>query len=73
MPARKREEDVMELQTNNAPDVSPEQKATVELVKRIRKLRWIGMEDEADLVQTELALHRFTPVDSVLAMPRDTD
>jgi len=59
----------MELQTNNAPDVSPEQKAAVELVKRIRKLRWIGMEDEADLV----ALHGFAPVDPVLAVPRDPD
>jgi hypothetical protein len=50
----------MELQTDNAPEVSPEQRAAVERVKRIRKLRWIGLEDEADLVEVELAAH-FVP------------
>ena len=63
----------MELQTDKAPEVSPEQRAAVELVKRIRKLRWIGMEDEADLVvQVELA-RRIAPVDSVIAVPSETD
>ena len=61
----------MERRTYKAPEVSPEQRAVVELVKRIRKLRWIGMEDEADLAQIELA-RRFAPVDSV-AVPRVTD
>ena len=61
----------MELQTNSAPDVSPEQRAAVELVKRIRKLRWIGREDAADLVRIELASHCATPVDPVIALPSD--
>ncbi len=29
------------------PDVSREQRAAAELVKRIRKLRWMGFEEEA--------------------------
>lgn len=29
------------------PDVSSEERASSELVKRIRKLRWLGMEPEA--------------------------
>ena len=63
----------MELQTNSAPDVSPEQRAAVELVKRIRKLRWIGREDAADLVRVELASHRTAPVDPVIALVHDMD
>ncbi|MGA0596107.1 hypothetical protein [Enterovirga sp. CN4-39] len=40
-------------------------------VKMIRKLRWIGREDEARQLEREL---RFTKgSDSVLATPRDTD
>jgi hypothetical protein len=29
------------------PDVTREQRAAAELIKRIRKLRWMGLEDEA--------------------------
>ena len=29
------------------PDVSREQRAATELIKRIRKLRWMGFEEEA--------------------------
>ena len=63
----------MELQTNSAPDVSSEQRAAVEFVKRIRKLRWIGREDVANLVRVELASHCATPIDRVIAFPRDMD
>jgi hypothetical protein len=31
----------------DSPDVSYEQRIAAELVKRIRKLRWMGMEEEA--------------------------
>jgi hypothetical protein len=54
-------------------DVTPEQRAARELAKLIRKLRWIGMEQEAEQLQT--ALGRF-PSDkraSVLAGPHSTD
>jgi hypothetical protein len=53
------------------PDVSPEQRAAAELVKRIRKLRWIGMEEEAEQLQITLSRTGFT--NCVFAEPQDTD
>ncbi len=54
-------------------DVSAEQRTSNELVKLIRKLRWMGMEEEAERVQTKLAQCGVQPADSVLATPRETD
>jgi hypothetical protein len=53
------------------PDVSTEQRKSSELVKRIRKLRWMGLEAEAERV--EMALCRGPAGDSVLAAPHETD
>jgi hypothetical protein len=53
------------------PSVSEEERASDELVKRIRKLRWIGMEDEARALQD--SLYRAPPSAPVLATPTDTD
>jgi hypothetical protein len=44
---------------------------TNDLVKRIRKLRWMGMEEEAKQLQAELT--RRSAGDSVIATPRETD
>ena len=33
------------------PQVSLEQQSSSELIKRVRKLRWMGMEDEAQALQ----------------------
>ncbi len=52
------------------PDVSARQQAN-ELIKLIRKLRWMGMEEEAERVQS--ALRGGPPADSVVAAPHDTD
>lgn len=42
------------------PDPGPaEQRTSAELVKMIRKLRWIGLEEEAH--QLQLVLNRFPP------------
>ena len=49
------------------PSVPDEQQSSHELVKRIRKLRWIGMEDEARALQD--SLHRAPPSDPVVAVP----
>jgi hypothetical protein len=49
-----------------------QQRTSNELVKLIRKLRWIGMEEEAESVQHELS-ERHVAADSVVASPRDTD
>jgi hypothetical protein len=61
----------MLLGDQQPPDISVEQRASSELVKLIRKLRWIGMEREAERLQT--VLRRTPAADSVLAAPHDTD
>jgi hypothetical protein len=60
MPSRRHDE---------PPEV--EQRTATELAKRIRKLRWMGMEEEARRLQAELS--RIENSDSVLAAPHDTD
>lgn len=35
------------MRAQESPDVPYEQRMAVELIKRIRKLRWMGMDDEA--------------------------
>ena len=41
--------------------------------KLIRKLRWMGMEEEAQRVRMELAQRGVPPADSVVAAARETD
>jgi len=53
------------------PDVSAEQRESNELIKRIRKLRWMGMESEAERLQVALA--GASRIDSVVAQPLETD
>jgi hypothetical protein len=53
------------------PDVSAEQRASNEMIKLIRKLRWMGMEREAQRLQ--VALNGSAYADSVIAEPRETD
>jgi hypothetical protein len=50
----------------------PSESKVDDLVKRIRKLRWMGMEEEAQHLQAELT-RRCAEADSVIATPRDTD
>ena len=54
----------------SVPQVTAEQLAESIRIKRIRKLRWVGMDDEARLLQGV-----FDPehADSVLAIPHATD
>jgi hypothetical protein len=52
-------------------DVSYPQSASADLVKRIRKLRWIGMDEEAD--QLQILLSSMPPEHRVLVEPPDTD
>jgi hypothetical protein len=44
-----------------------------ELIHLIRKLRWMGMEDEARVVEAQLSACRVTPGDNVIGGPTDTD
>ncbi len=59
------------LNTIERRKVSLEQRASRELARRIRKLRWIGMAKEAKRLQAELS--RMPRVESVLLLPMDTD
>jgi hypothetical protein len=61
------------LSRREIPDVSGEQRTLSEITKRIRKLRWMGMEDEAQKLQMQLACCGVRFPDSVLAAPGDTD
>ena len=52
-------------------EISTERETASQLVKRIRKLHWMGMDDEAKRLQA--ALDRIDHAECVLAAPRDTD
>jgi hypothetical protein len=56
---------------NTVPDVSADERDFSDHIKHIRKLRWIGLEQEAE--REQLALCRRAPTGSVLTIPRDTD
>jgi hypothetical protein len=49
-----------------------EQRTANELVKLIRKLRWMGLEGEAEKVEHQLTLRK-AEADSVIAASRETD
>ena len=61
-----------QVEQQEPPEVSAEERTSSELVKRIRKLRWMGMEREAEGLQATLC-RRERSTDSVLAASRDTD
>ena len=62
----------MSRRPQKPPDGSERQQAN-ERIRLIRKLRWMGMEEEAVRVQTELAQYGVQPADSVIAASRETD
>jgi len=62
----------MPREQQKPPDGSARRQAN-ELIRLIRKLRWMGMEEEAQRVQSELDRCSVRPADSVLAAPRETD
>ena len=55
------------------PDGFAEQRTANELVKLIRKLRWMGLEREAEKVENQLILRKVQAADSVIAASRETD
>jgi hypothetical protein len=54
-----------------APALSAEEQMSSDLVRRIRKLRWMGMQQEAEELQ--MMLCRVPHDDCVVVVPRDTD
>jgi hypothetical protein len=59
------------LEQQEPPDTCAS--ASNELVKLIRKLRWIGMEEEAERMLKDLTRRRATAADGVLATLGETD
>ena len=58
-------------ESHDCPDVSARERISNELVKRIRKLRWIGREEEAGELEHALRLSLSAPL--VLTLPAETD
>jgi hypothetical protein len=54
-------------------DVSVEQRAANEFIYLIRKLRWIGLDDETEQLLAQLRRCCVQPTDSVIAEACDTD
>ena len=61
------------VEQKQPPETSAPPRASNELIKLIRKLRWMGREEEAAGLQKELHQRRATDADTVLATPGDTD
>jgi hypothetical protein len=57
----------------NATVLSAELRASRELVRLIVKLRWMGLEDEADCLEKQVSSLNFPIFDSVCAAPGETD
>jgi hypothetical protein len=55
------------------PDTPVTHQASNDLVKLIRKLRWMGMDDQAEGLQKELEQCRAATDDCVLATSGETD
>ena len=62
----------MTLEQPKHNDAAQDENGTNELVRQIRKLRWMGLEEEAERLQRELT-RRCADSDSVIATPRETD
>jgi hypothetical protein len=52
-------------------DVSLEERTSIELVKLVNKLRWVGLDEEAEQVQE--ILREIDPAATLLAGPWETD
>jgi hypothetical protein len=61
----------MNLAFERQPSALTEEKVSNDLVKQIRKLRWIGMENEAELLQ--IKLRHLQGADVVLGTAAETD
>ena len=59
------------LQGRKITAAHDQERPSVEVLHLIRKLRWIGMEEEAERVQTQL--HETTQVGGVITAGHETD
>ena len=63
----------MRHEQRKPPDILPAQQSSNELVKQIRKLRWMRMDEEAERLQSQLTRCNDPAADSVVAASRETD
>ena len=63
----------MAMLLQNTPQNPSDARASNEMIKLIRKLRWIGMDEEAHKLQKELTQRETAAEDSVVATPGETD
>jgi hypothetical protein len=61
----------LNLAFEKQPSAPIDEKVSNDLVKQIRKLRWIGMENEAELLQ--VTLRHLQGADVVLGTAAETD
>jgi hypothetical protein len=59
------------LAIEKQPSAPTDEKVSNELVKQIRKLRWIGMDGEAEILQ--ITLRHIQAADVVLGTAAETD
>jgi hypothetical protein len=59
--------------SHRVPDVPSDQKEAAEMAKAIRKLRWIGNEDEARMLELQLRRTALADRPSILSEPFCTD
>ena len=59
------------LAIEKQPSAPTDEKVSNELVKQIRKLRWIGMDGEAEILQ--ITLRHIQAADIVLGTAAETD
>jgi hypothetical protein len=62
----------MPREHQNRPHLLAEQERSNKLIELVRKLRWMGLDEQAVKVEEELSVRR-EPADTVIAGPRETD
>jgi hypothetical protein len=63
----------MAFEQQSSAHFSEPESTSNELIKLIRKLRWIGMDEEAERLQRKLAQQRTEADDTVIARSGETD
>jgi hypothetical protein len=61
------------LQPSKASVRSPEQRAADELSRLITKLRWMGLEEEADCIERQVSSLPVHGAENGIERPRETD
>lgn len=61
------------LEPSKASVSSPEQRAADELIKLITKLRWMGLEEEADCIERQVSSTPIRSAENGREKPRETD